>query len=895
MSLIMTISCDRKPAYRIGVSQCSGGEWRDKLNDEMRREALFADEYKIDIDIKCADDDPQLQTRQLKELVASGADVIVVSPTESGEVDAAIRDITRSGKPVVVFDRGTTHNDYTAFVGADNREIGRQAAIYANSIFNGPIRALEIMGNMRTSPARERSAGFRSAADSLPNLSIVAAADARWDGAIVLTVVDSLLKSHPEVNLIFAHNDPMAISAATKLEELGRRPQVKVIGVDGSPEFGLKAVMEGKIDATILYPTMGHEIMGTALAIARGDSVAKINTSSPIPVINRADAPMYLLQHQALMDETANIIKAKTTFDNLYEQHSVQQTFFIVLIVITLLLIIFLILFFRQYRKRKALSDRLAEQNEELKELNADLKEATRSKINFFTNVSHDLRTPLTLISASVDRVSADGNLTDSQKTYMRLADKNARMLTRLINQILDFSRFEESSIPLHLRETNLREMADEFSLGFRAMAVERGLTFRTLFDAPTGFSMALDQEKIERVIYNLFSNSFKFTPKGGTVTFEISVDARQSALTCRVSDTGRGMGRDELNRLFERHFTSDVDNPFGSGIGMTIAQAFVELHGGSISADSEKGKGTVITFMIPVRHVADKPVPMTAAATEKYIEELSEVEATPPVPDEDSQTLLIIDDTKDIRELIVQLFGDRFTVIQAASGEAGIRMAEEYVPDVIICDIMMPDMDGLETCRRLKDNISTSHIPVLMLTACALDEQRTAGYANGADMYLCKPFDSEMLFRMVDSLIANRRRVLESPAASKSAKSAESSTPVQAGPQDVTVPKIESQFYNTFLREFEASMSDTEISVEQIAERMNMSRVQLYRKLKARTSCSPTDLMRRLRLKKAKELLAGTDLTVSEIAYKVGFSSVSYFSKCYRELYGNTPTETRK
>lgn len=893
--LSLSVGCDRKPAFRVAVSQCSGGEWRDKLNDEMRREALFTDDFNIAIDIKCASDNPDVQVAQLKELVSTHPDVILVSPAESGKVDRAISEIKRSGIPVVVFDRATEHGDYDAFVGADNREVGRQAALYAHSIMDGPIRAVELTGNMRSAPARERKAGFDAAADSISDFEIVAVADALWSGDAAYEVMDSVLALHPDVNLLFAHNDPMAIAAGKRLVELGVRDRIKVIGVDGSPEVGLKGVMDGSLDATILYPTMGHKIMETALALARGDSVPRHNTSAPIPVINPADAPMYLLQHQALVDETERIVKAKTTFDNLYERHSVQQVYFIVMAVITLLLIVILVLFLRLYRARKRLSDRLASQNDELKSLNAEIESASRSKVNFFTNVSHDLRTPLTLIAVSVDRVLSGGNLNDSQRTYIRLADKNARILTRLINQILDFNRYEESSIPLNLSETGVRDMIDEIGSGFRAVANERGIAFDTIVEAPNGFSMALDQEKMERVLYNLISNSFKFTPAGGAVTLRAAVTEDMATLVCKVEDTGRGMSREELNRLFERHFTNNADNPFGSGIGMTIVQAFVNLHGGRISADSTQGIGTAITFTIPVRHVAPVAVPVTVCATEKYLGELEDIRSVQSAPDDEAPTLLVIDDNRDILELVAQLMGDRFTVIRASSGTSGIELAERYVPDIIICDIMMPGIDGLETCRRLKENVATSHVPVLMLTACTLDEHRIRGFANGADMYLTKPFDAVMLLRMVDSLINNRRRVIDAFSHTSAAASA-SRTTVTSGPvADVTVPEIESRFYTRFLEEFNSSISDAGLSVEQLADRLGMNRVQLYRKLKALTSCSPTDLMRRLRLKKTKELLETTDLTVSEIAYKTGFSSVSYFSRCYREAYGVTPSESRK
>lgn len=893
ITITLPTGCDRKPVYRVAVSQCSGGAWRDQLNDEMRREALFADDYHIDIDIRCALDTPSRQIEQLQELAASEPDVIVVSPTESGEVDAAIGKIQRDGIPVVVFDRATTHGDYSAFVGADNRNVGRQGALYAASAISGPIRALELMGNMRTTPARERAAGFAQTADSLPGFTIVARADAAWDGRHALKVADSLLRLHPDINLIFAHNDPMAVSASTVLDSLGMRHRVKVIGVDGSPDVGIRAVMDSTIDATIVYPTLGHEIMQAALALARGEKVSRHNTQTAIPVIDGKNAPMYLMQHQAHVDETANIVKAKTTFDNLYQQHSVQQAFFIATGVITVLLVVILILFLRQYRTRKRLADRLASQNEELATLNAELNDAIESKVNFFTNVSHDLRTPLTLITASVDRVSNEGNLTPAQQTYMRLADKNARILTRLINQILDFNRYEKSKMPLNLCETDIRALFNDFGLGFKALAAERGIEFSIDYAVPSGFSMALDPEKMERIIYNLLSNAFKFTPAGGSITLRAHLGGDGSMLTLDVTDTGRGMSEQELNHLFERHFTSDVANPFGSGIGLTIVQAFVELHGGTVTAHSTEGAGTTLTVTLPVRHIDSEAICRPHVETEMLKGEFADIEASRPAPAEEGMTMLVIDDTKDIREFISQLFGAEYTVLQAVSGQEGLRLAAEYVPDVVICDVMMPGMDGFETTRRLKEDVRTSHIPVLMLTACAMDRQRTQGYAQGADMYLSKPFDPEMLMTMVSTLILNRIRVNRALQNGALTGAAPQSDTAGSDP-GIPVPSIESEFYNRFVETVESSMADAELSVEDIAVKMGMSRVQLYRKLKSITNCPPTELLRVMRLSRARRMLQTTDKTVSEVAFEVGFASASYFSKCFREHFGETPRSSR-
>ncbi len=520
----------------------------------------------------------------------------------------------------------------------------------------------------------------------------------------------------------------------------------------------------------------------------------------------------------------------------------------------------------------------------------------------FFTNVSHDLRTPLTLISEPVAQLTSASNLTSSQHTMMKIADKNVRILQRLINQILDFRKYENGKLDLHLTEIDFRQTVIDWTESFVQLARKRDIKLR--LEAPEGDSpinLAIDVEKMERVFFNLVSNAFKYTRDNGAITISYAIN--DGRLTLKVADTGEGISERDLGNIFDRFYQVDRIHPKGSGIGLSLAKAFVELHGGSISVESELNKGSVFIVSLPVVHIAEtsqtvgKQIEASAVEAElENIEGGSEFESDKPL-------VLIIDDNPDIRELVGELLNENYNIITASNGSEGIKKAAKYVPDVIICDVMMPGMDGLECCRHLKEEQVTSHIPVLMLTACSMDEQRVQGYDNGADGYMSKPFSAEVLKSRIASLIKNRRiikNLWQNPAVAagnntNSSNEKDLGNLSQSEGQSMPSKNVENEFYARFLKIFNEDMGNSEISVDTLASKMGLERTQFYRKIKAITNYSPVELMRNLRLKKARAMVTGSEKSISEIGYEVGFSTPAYFTKCYREAYGETPTETRQ
>lgn len=888
---LASAGCKKSETYRIGISQCSQDDWRAKMNDEINREIMLHDDAVVEI--RSADDSNEKQTADIRYFVDNGFDILIVSPNEADALTPVIKEVYESGMPVIIFDRNINDSSYTARIGVDDKGIGRVAAHYAFNILAPKPKAIEITGLPGSTPAENRHEGFTEDFEKGGG-TILSSATGNWNQDDAMLVADSLLKIYNDADLIYAHNDRMAIGASEVARHIGR-DDIKIIGIDAAPSIGIKAVADSVIDATFLYPTEGHRLIRTALAILKGEPYERdvqIPASSAVDISN---ADILLMQNEALVEETSKMKILKGKIDDYWAKHSSQTLlFYASLAIIVLLCGVFFLLLraFWQHRRHQAAlleQNKLLEHQRDLQaSLNEQLKEATQSKLAFFTNVSHDLRTPLTLIAEPVEQLVQADNLTPQQTSLMKIAYKNVKILRRLIDQILDFRKYENGKLDLNLSEIDFGQAVNEWLEAFHALARKRHMHLVLKEEESTGKTLALDAEKFERIFFNLVSNAIKYTPDNGTIT--ITYTLSPDRLVFKVADTGQGISERDLGNIFDRFYQVDRVHSNGSGIGLSLAKAFVELHGGTISVESTLDKGSVFTVEIPVRHI-DSPTdtPDNKLASADIEAELAPAKADISF-DNENPILLIIDDNKDIQTLITELLSSDYNIMTAANGSEGIRKAAKYVPDLIICDVMMPVMDGLVCCRHLKAETSTSHIPVLMLTACTMDEQRIQGYDSGADGYLAKPFNSQVLKSRCRSLLENRRRIKNLYAANTplTPQTKDSETKAPSGSD------IDNEFYHRFLEIFKAEMGNADVSVDMLASKMGLERTQLYRKLKALTNYAPVELMRLLRLEEARNRLIASDKTVSEIAYEIGFSTPAYFTKCYRDAYGETPSETR-
>ena len=932
----MSCSRTKQEDFLIGVSQCSDDVWRQQLNNEIRRESNFYPG--VHVEIRSADDDNEKQIEDIRYFIRKKVDLLVVAPNESGAVTEIIESAYSGGIPVILVDRSIDSEKYTAFIGADNRDIGRQVGEYlASRISDGD--AVELTGTEKSSPAAERSAGFREGISG-SGIRLVASEDTEWSAASASGIMDSLLTAYPSVKAVFAHNDRIALAARRAAEERGR-DDIFIIGIDAmfGENQGVDMVYKGLLDASFVYPTGGDSLLRLAMKILKHEPFEK-NTTLATVLVDSSNARVMLLQGRKIkeLDDKMAILQAKA--DEYFTMTQLQKMFLTACFVIVILLSVLLAIMVTTLRHNKLTAAKLAE-------VNRKLEEATNAKLSFFTNVSHDFRTPLTLVADPVNQLIRSQDLNDRERFLVNIAHKNVTILLRLVNQILDFRKYESGKLSLVLSRFRLDKALADWMAAFDSLARVKHIDFtldiaenhaesstsgsgvltdnaenttsgsdsltanagnqeldagispanastdaEILSPESEEYTVTADMEKVERIVYNLLSNAFKFTDGNGGGYVHVRLLRRDDGhVEISVSDNGEGISAEHINNIFNSFYQADVHHS-GSGIGLMLSKAFAELHGGSVSVSSTAGKGSVFTVVLPVSQKGGAGV-----SAEPYSSEIShfrdgavydasqESLSSGLFIDEDmsesKKTVLVIDDNQDVRSYLKSMLSFDYNVLEASNGQEGLKTARKFVPDAVICDVMMPVMDGMECCRILKSDIRTSHIPVLMLTAYAVEEQKIKGYECGADSYISKPFSSELLLARIGNLI-NSRQMLASvfgePAASAS-----------------SFQDVDKGFIDRLKDIISSRLSDPELTVESIGEEIGLSRVQLYRKTKSLIGYSPNEFLRICRLRKASAMLSSTEKTVSEIAYSVGFSSPSYFTKCFKEYFGENPVSSKK
>jgi len=541
----------------------------------------------------------------------------------------------------------------------------------------------------------------------------------------------------------------------------------------------------------------------------------------------------------------------------------------------------------------KRMNGELEDKNDELKRLNDEVMELTHSRLVFFTNISHELRTPLTLIADPVEMLLDDHNIKGRSRELLSMVKRNALALQQLVGSILDFRKIQNGKMTLTLNRFNIVEAmtlwVDDFRLTAERKNIQLHFNTEGFKASPT---IIADKEKVARIVFNLLSNALKYTPSGGNIFVSLCDAETPDALRIDVKDTGKGIAREEVTQVFERFFQAQ-GAASGTGIGLALVKSFVELHHGEVWVESESGKGADFIVVLPLTQegeVEPEESEGNIAVDEssmQYIDDGDKLQGKVQQlvnPDTDRPTLLIIDDNNDIRQYERTLLQDDYFVLEAADGKEGLDVAIKEVPDLVVCDVMMPVMDGLEFTERLKTNTATSHIPVIMLTAKNLEEQRAEGYEHGADSYITKPFHSKVLLARINNLL-KQRRLLKT--LFKDITQADEQTIDQSSMDD-----RDKQFMKQLHQIIQSNLSRSEFGVEDIGREIGLSRVQLYRKVKAMTGSSVVDLMRKARLYKAKRLLESRSMSISEVAYEVGFSAPSYFTKCFKDEYGMLPGE---
>lgn len=850
--------------YVIGVSQCSEDIWRDKLNNELVMSTYQHDN--VTLKFASANDNDRLQKQQIEQFIKEGVNLLIVSPNQIHTISSVIDKAYDAGIPVILFDRKTDSRKYTAFIGADNYEAGHEIGYFIGQQLEGKGNIAEICGLQASSPAIERNRGFMDALKNYPDIKVVARGYGDWIKESGVTAMDSILvQSKESFQYVFAQNDRMALGALQSIKK-HKVKGIKIVGIDALPVpgGGMENVRDGNLEASYIYPTRGDSVMQLALNILEKKPYKRDNYLKGA-LVTKANANVLLMQNEEMNKQTARLNALHGKVDTYLVQYNHQKMYIVLFSIILLLLIGIMVYIYRTILMKRRIEE-----------------EANKAKLQFFTNISHELRTPLTLIADPVNYIIHDDNLNSQQRSMLQIVQRNVLVLTQLVSEILDFRKVQNGKMELRLSDFNLAECMKQWIKLFSASAQKKHITIS--MDAPDTIMLRADQDKIERICYNLLSNALKYTSEGG----EISLMAKEEGgrVMISVADNGCGISSDELPYIFDRFYQAKNAGR-GTGIGLAIVKAFTELHHGEVSATSIEGKGSTFTIHIPVRQKGE----VTNQPTEK-IEQLVEPSSAEEVPNQarhideliqpyqtDKPEVLIIDDNIDIRTYLRSVLSEKYNVSEAADGKVGLELARKIVPDIVLSDIMMPVMDGLAFCQQLKTDKAISHIPVILLTARSLDEQRAEGYEHGADAYLSKPFSLRLLLSRIDNLIESRKKLNQT---------------WSKGVEDDEIGNISNEIDKSFLKQLrkiiQENLANSDLSVEQIGDEIGLSRVQLYRKVKALTGYSPVEIVRKARLTRARHLLQTTERTVSEVAYAVGFSTPSYFSKCYKDEFGENP-----
>ena len=914
--IVLLTGCAQQPRkYVIGVSQCSEDTWRDKLNDELKMGEYLNDS--LIVKLASSNDDNVLQNKQVNQFIDEGVDLLIVSPNQLSAISKAVERAYDKGIPVILYDRKTNSDKYTAFIGCDNYTIGKSMGTFIAQQLQGKGRIVEIRGLEGSSPALERHRGFMDAIKPYPGLQVVASEGGNWKEEGGIQAMKRILKQTQDFDYVFAHNDCLAWGAYVAARQMRVKRNYKYTGVDGmaTEGGGLELVRDGIFEASYLYPTKGDEVIALAMKILKHQPYERDNYLST-SIITQANAALTLMEARDAERQTHNLKTLHKQVNQYLSDYNSQKVMLIGLCLFLFVCLAAAALIFRGYLIKVKLNETLAktngelkrlnvelgEKNGELKRLNEEVLELTHSRLVFFTNISHELRTPLTLIADPVEMLLEDTGIKGKSRELLKMVQRNALALQQLVSNILDFRKIQNGKMELKLYRFDIVKTLTMWVGDFQLTAERKQIRLHLDVDDLKGsHEMIADQEKISRIVFNLLSNALKYTPAGGEIF--VSLKDEGANLRLDVKDTGKGISQDEADKIFERFFQAK-GAASGTGIGLALVKSFVELHHGEARVESEPGKGSDFIVVIPREQEGDSQVihndvdivgnsVNASASTGKNVVDESVLQY---IDDGDRSrgkvqqlvsentnrpTVLVIDDNTDIRQYERTLLQDEYIVLEAADGKEGLAVALKEVPDLVICDVMMPVMDGLEFTKQLKTNTATSHIPVIMLTAKNLEEHRAEGYEHGADSYITKPFHSKVLLARIENLLRQRQLLKHLYQGTKETEKEISESLLE---------DRDKQFLKQLQAIIQKNLSDSEFGVEDMGQQIGLSRVQLYRKVKAMTGSSVVDLLRKARLAKARRLLETRSMSVSEVAYEVGFSAPSYFTKCFKEEYGMLP-----
>jgi len=905
LTCFLTFSCNKelnkKKQFVIGFSQCTTHDvWRKYMQKEMEMELSFHPEIKLLV--KDANLNAEKQIQQIKELMDEKVDLIIASPAEAKPITPILEQAYSRNIPVILVDRSILSKNYTAFIGANNYQVGLDAGAYANTLLKGHGNVLEI-GGIDTGSSADigRHTGFEDVLKQYKGIKYVDRLSVNWDGDAIQAEKDMIreLQKYDDVQLIFTQNDRIGLGCYKVCKNLGINKKISIISVDGlpGPNGGIDLVEKGMLKATILYPTGGKEAIQTAVNILEKRPFQKeIQLYSTF--IDSSNVRMMDLQSQKILSQQNDIEKQQNVLKEQIKIYKNQKTFNNILTIALLLVFILGATVFYSWRRNKRIAEKLQIQNEEISkqsgqliDISAKAEQAHQAKLNFFTNISHEFRTPLTLIFAPLGELISNTRLQYDTRSALQLIQRNAIQLYKLVDQLMDFRKIEFNKMKLKVSENDLVTFTHEIVNSFNVLAKNKSIDLEFLTSERVLF-VWFDTTMIDKVIFNVLSNAFKFTKESGSIN--VSVSRNDERAVIKIEDDGLGMSKEVIDHAFEPFFQGEYENYKGTGLGLALSKELIELHHGCIIVKSEKKKGSIFEISLPLGNCHFEKNELTPDLCNKepliyedpdlYTSQISNINILPNNSFESFPqkflSILVIDDNNEMREYLHSRLCRDYTVIEAENGNQALKAAFESVPDLILCDIVIPGKNGLELTQIFKSDIRTSHIPVILLTAKDQDSQKIEGMETQADAYITKPFNLMFLLRTIKSLLQNREKIKEHYSGEIFSE------------EKLHISKKENRkFIIEFTSIVEKNLDNEKFGVTNICYELGISRVQLYRKVKVILNCNVNDYIISTRLKKAKYYLQHENLTISEIAFRTGFSSAAYFSTVFKSKFGTTPT----
>lgn len=903
LSMLLYISCQRqesKRKYTIAFSQCIGSDsWRQTMLQEMKRELSFHPE--VTFLYSDAQGNSQQQIKQIESFLKQDIDLLIVSPNEADPLTPIVNSIYQHNIPVIVTDRKTSSNLYNAYVGADNVAIGNLAGKYIGNILNGKGNIALITGLKGTSASMEREKGLRESLRDFPRIKISTVLEGQWDREKAQAIARTHIEELERNDLIFAFNDQMALGLRESLQQQNKAHKKTIIGVDAlpGPGNGLEQITKGNLQASMLYPTGGAEAIRTAMAILLKRPYQRDNLLGTL-VIDSSNANLMALQSEKIELQQADIDRQQVLMSEQSKIYNDQKTILNVVIISLVLAVVFgglsVIVIKSNWNKNKHLESQnteILQQQQQLIEMSLQVKESSEARSNFFTNVSHEFKTPLTLILAPVDELLKEKGISKDNKEQLQRIQRSAHKLLKLVSELIDIHKISKSKIKLQSASVKVDHFMHQIITSFKPLSTKHRISLSYTNRAQIK-ELWFDEYLMEQVMSNLLSNAFKFTEKNGKIDIILERNTFGDHVYLRIIDNGRGISPEHLDHVFDPFYQVGY-SPNGSGIGLSYVQEIVTLHHGLITVSSKVNEGSCFTIRLPIGHAHLKDAERRQAAipaasmsnqtllidndNPRFIEEeVSFISGKLP-------SILLIDDHADIRLFLKELLKSEYNIYTADNYDRAVQLAINKLPDLIVCDVMLPYKSGIDILNRLKFDAQTSHIPIVLLTAIDSDEGKIAGLKAMADAYLTKPFSADHIKAVIENLLYLRRELKERYI---------SEIEIAAEFADRNHSEQDKRFLNNLSAIVETRLSNAKLSVEDISTELNMSRVQLYRKVKTLLQCSINEYLLQRRLKKAKHLIL-EGFNINEIAEKVGFSSSAYFTSTFKKRFGMTPTNFKR